>query len=152
MENTMMLFHATAAAHTRLQPFKTFTKAFFRPRAQSRRQNLDDGWLVDVSDLAKAYFNVPVAMTRDVWELCIAMNSSESFAQQFRLCSLLCQAKMAAMHTVPHAREVTFDIKPFPRNSQSFKQKIKLCLRIETDQEQPVLTLMLDEQRLGEQS
>ena len=68
--------------------------------AYTRAQALDEGTLVDVSDLARdAGFKVPVALTAKVWNDCVAWDQSREVAPQDetgRLWDVLTMAHMAA--------------------------------------------------------
>ncbi len=45
--------------------------------AYTRKQALEDGFLVDVSEVAKeANFTIPVALTHTLWEVCVVPDAS----------------------------------------------------------------------------
>jgi hypothetical protein len=112
----------------------------------SRKEAFEEGYLVDVSALSST-FKVPVAMTREVWELYVAVNDNDLFNQQSRVVSLLTQAKEAVKHTPAHATEAFFEVKQFPGSSSSYLNKLRLWVVVSLgDQSEPVLTIMLDTQ------
>ena len=130
-----------------LQPKTPLTEFFSFKDAINRQHALDEGFLIDVSSLATKFFHVPVAMTREVWERCVAMNHTELFKQQFIVTSILCQAKAAIKHAKPHATEVSFDVQRFPGNTKTHLDQQRLWVVVSSgDQNESVLTLMLDSQ------
>ena len=120
---------------------------FFSFRDFSSRQDaLEEGYLIDVSALSST-FEVPVAMTREVWELCVTTDHNDIFNQQWRVTSLLTQAKVAVKQSPDHATEAFFEVKQFPRSSLSYLNKLRLWIVVSLgDQNEPVLTIMLDTQ------
>jgi hypothetical protein len=130
------------------QPQQAVSDFFSFTDAVSRKNALEEGFLVDVSALSNKIFQAPVAITREVWELCVSVNQTENrFKQQAILISILCQAKVAIKRAQSHATEVSFDMKWFPRSIRAHLDKLSLWIAISTDeQNEPVLTLMLDSQ------
>lgn len=83
------------------EPIHTYTRA----------QALGDGTLVDVSELAReAGFRLPVAVTRAVWESCIAWNGNQHVYQDAigRQYDVLWGASLAARRG--QGRRVTFEV------------------------------------------
>lgn len=66
---------------------------------------------VDVTEFAKPFFDVPVYFSRDVWELCLAMNHADEFRQGFRIKSLLVQSKIHIKNACPQSTELAFVIR-----------------------------------------
>jgi len=62
---------------------ETMAKIFGEPISiYTRRQALDDGVLVDVSEMAReAGFRFPVALTRAAWEDCVSWSDADSKRQ-----------------------------------------------------------------------
>ncbi len=113
---------------------------------KERKEAIDQGYLINVSELS-SQFNADIAITREVWELYVTVNEPDWFKEQFRAASLLAQAKIAIKHADPHASEVFFEVKRFPRKIQSYLNKIRLWLVVSSgDNNEPVLTIMLDTQ------
>jgi hypothetical protein len=145
--------HFNSAVVSPLQfPVSQFSQAlrpkpFFSYRDfKYRKEAIKEGYLVDVSKLSNA-FKADVAITREVWELYVSADNPSWFKEQFRAVSLLAQAKVAIKHAAPHASEVFFEVKRFPRKSQSYLNKIRLWLVVSSgDSNEPVLTIMLDTQ------
>ncbi len=122
------------------------SRPFFSFRDLPRKDAIEEGYLIDVSTLSTS-FKADVCITREVWELYISIDDPELFNRQCRVVSLLAQAKMAIKHAVPHTAEVFFEVKRFPRRSQSFLNKIRLWIVVSSgDSNEPVLTVMLDTQ------
>ncbi|MFW5442684.1 MAG: DUF6573 family protein [Methylococcaceae bacterium] len=122
-------------------------KPFFSYRDfKYRKEAIKEGYLVDVSKLSRT-FKADVAITRELWELYVAVDNPNGFKERFRAVSLLAQAKMAIKHADPHASEVFFEVKQFPRKLKSYLNKVRLWLVISSgDSHEPVLTIMLDTQ------
>ncbi len=113
---------------------------------RNRKVALEEGYLIDVSNIANI-FHVPVAITREVWALCISNNNPDLFNQQFRVVSLLAQTKAAIKTASSQASEVQFDVKQFPRKVASHHNKIRLWGVVSSgDNKKPVFTIMLDTQ------
>lgn len=68
---------------------------------------LDDKF--NATEFAKAFFDVPVLLSHELWELCVAMNYTDEFRQNFRIKSLLVQSKNAIKNADQHLAEVSFD-------------------------------------------
>jgi len=129
----------TNAVQSPVQPRSEF---FSWHDALDRQHAIQEGFLVDVSSLAWSLFDVPVALTRDVWDLCVAMDCRDQIIQQWRICSIICQARFAAQHADPGTICVHFDVA-----IGRVRPKIRLWLRVETDRGGPVLTIMTDDER-----
>jgi len=128
-------------------PAQPFTEYFGYREALDRNNAIEEGLLVDVTELAKPIFNVPVAFTRSVFELIESVNNQDEFAKQWRIRSILVQARIAAKNSDPGLKSTAFSIKAFPGSLNS--SRIRLWIQIETDENRPVLTIMTDyEQRL----
>ena len=140
----MNLFNS---AVTFLQNHHSIHPAFFSFRdLPSRQQAIEEGYLVDVSSISKT-FNVPVAMTREVWENCVVVKQADAFREGFRTISILMQAKIAIKQAPADVTEVSFDVKQFPWNTRSHKNKQRLWVAVSLgDKHEPVLTVMLDSQ------
>jgi len=92
---------------------------------------------------------VPVAMTRNVFELIESIDYRDEFAKQWRIRSILVQARIAAKNSGPGLKCAAFDIKAFPGRHAS--SRIRLWIQIEKDDNRPVLIIMTDyEQHLLE--
>ncbi len=143
-----MLSNNTDAAFT--SHLSKILGAEFRvePYGGTRSTAFSKGDLVDVSSLSHT-FHVPIALTREVWNLCVAKDHNDTFNQQFRIVSLLTQARIAIRKASAHATETSFTIKPFPRCSSAFMHKKRLRVVVGLDdQQKPVLTVMLNEQEV----
>ena len=130
-------------------PAQPFTEYFGFREALDRNNAIEEGLLVDVTELARPVFNVPVAMTRSVYELVESINYRDEFAKQWRIRSILVQARIAAKNSDPGMKSAAFSIKAFPGRQAS--SRIRLWIQIEKDKNRPVLTIMTDyEQHLLE--
>jgi hypothetical protein len=132
-----------------LHPQQAVSDFFSFTDAVSRKNALEEGFLVDVSALSNKIFQTaPVAITREIWELCVSVNRAESrFKQQAILISILCQAKVAIKRAPAHATDTSFNMKWFPRSIKAHLEKLCLWIAVSTDEHnKPVLTLMLDSQ------
>lgn len=114
----------------------------------TRGQALEDGTLVDVSELAREVgFRLPVAMTRAVWENCVAWPDADSQrAQQDetgRLYDVLWMSSLAARRG--QGRRVTFKVYRVPKGGRSTRAKLVLLdMHIGPgDSASPVITIMM---------
>jgi len=139
------MMHSTNLTKAVSPPIQPRSEFFSWRDAIDREHAIREGFLVDVSSLAASFFDVPVAITRNVWDLCVAMDWREQFIQQWRICSIVCQARVAAQHANPGAVEAHFDVRRHKRGS--LRSKIRLWLRIEADRGRPALTIMTDDER-----
>lgn len=113
--------------------------------AYSRKQALEDGVLVDVTETAKeAGFNWPFAMTAEVWGLIETI--PKKFAHEDakgRLWDVLMLARFAIKKARPGAEEILYDV----ILHQSHANRLRLKLHCGPgDDGVPVLTLMLPDQ------
>ncbi len=111
----------------------------------SRAQALDDGTLVDVSELGRdAGFSVPVALTAAVWSDCVAWDPACEVAPQNetgRLWDVLIMAHMAARNR-PGKDRLTFSILRIG-SGHLRPSLVRLALAIGPgDQGEPVITIM----------
>lgn len=122
------------------EPIYTYTRA----------QALEDGILVDVSELAReAGFRLPVAMTRTVWEDCVAWSGNQRAQQDQqdhqtgRLYDVLWMASLAARSG--QGRRVTFQVYRVPNDGWSKRPKLVLLdMHIGPgDSAGPVITIMM---------
>lgn len=117
--------------------------------AYTRAQALEDGYLVDVSAIAKeAGFKIPTALTRAVWEDCVAWDESDSKRQTHqdqdgRLWDVLYMASMAA-RTSQHAEQIMYQLYRVPRGGRARRARlVTLKLHIGPgDQGEPVVTIL----------
>lgn len=121
------------------EPIYTYTRA----------QALEDGVLVDVSDLAKeAGFRYPVAMTQTAWADCVEWSDLDSERQ-------VCQDEIARLWDVlwlaAHAAKrstgdrLTFGVHRVPRNGHATQpEQVTLQMLIGPgDRGEPVMTVLL---------
>lgn len=126
----------------------------------SRAQAIEDGNLVDVSQLAKQYdFRFPLAMTRGVWEDCVAWTDADQAgytmeqSEGIRLETLL---QYAYMEIQRHKREdneqaleLSFAVCRLPRDPINSHEPLRQDLKINCgpgDNGEPVLTIMFPEE------
>ena len=111
----------------------------------SRKQAVEDGVLVDVSETAKeAGFKWPFAMTAEVWSL--IENIPKKFAHedvQGRLWDVLMMARHAIRKAKPGEDEIFYDLILHQEGSNRLRLKIHCG---PGDSAEPVLTLMLPDQ------
>lgn len=115
----------------------------------TRSQALADGVLVDVSELAsEAGFRIPVALTRAVWEDCVAWTELDSRRQTLqdqvgRLWDVLWLASLAAKRG--RRDRVSFEIYRVPRDGKAARPKrVHLQMHIGPgDAGGPVISIML---------
>ena len=126
----------------------------------SRAQAIEDGNLVDVSQLAMQYgFRFPLAMTRGVWEDCVAWTDADQAGyameqnESIRLDTLL---QYAYMEIKRHKREdegnaleLFFAVCRLPRDPVNSREPLRQDLKIHSgpgDNGMPVLTVMFPEE------
>ena len=111
----------------------------------TRRQAIEDGVLVDVSEMAReAGFKYPFAMTTEVWSLIENIPERYSYEDvQGRLWDVLMMARHAIAKAKPGANEIFFDLILHQADSNRLKLKIHIG---PGDDYTPVLTLMLPNQ------
>ena len=124
----------------------------------SREQAINEGFLIDVSEIAfnRLNYKWPLALTREVWDRCVAWTERDSDQQAYqtqlrRLLDVLCMAKYGLCHAEPHATEAWFETSYLPRDGESLRA-VNQCLVIAVspgDHKEPVLTIMLPEQVPG---
>lgn len=128
-----------------------FSGLFGRPiYAYTRAQALEDGTLVDVSELAQeAGFRFPVAMTRGAWTDCVEWSDQDSERQEVcqeeiaRLWDVLWLAAHAARRSV--GDHLTFQIHRIPRDGHAIvPDQVTLQMLIGPgDRGEPVMTILL---------
>lgn len=99
--------------------------------------------LVDVTELARPFFKVPVWLDRDCWHLCAAMSDADEFRQNFRIKSLLVQTKIAIKHADSRLCEWSFNIKLRRLDSICASTRRRLTASVLPG---PVLVLRLSDQ------
>ena len=119
----------------------------------TRAQAVADGVLIDVTDMAReAGFRVPVAVTRAVWEDCVAWSDEDSERQVHqdengRLWDVLWMACMAA-RGCPGRDRLIYRLYRVPRDGSStaaVETPLKLVVG-PGDRGEPVATIMLPEE------
>lgn len=116
------------------EPIYTYTRA----------QAIEDGILVDVSELAReAGFRLPVAMTRTVWEDCWTDNQGVQQDPIGRQYDVLWMASLAARRG--QGRRVTFQVYRVPNDGRSKRAKVVLLdMHIGPgDSAEPVITITM---------
>jgi type I site-specific restriction-modification system R (restriction) subunit len=114
-------------------------------------ETLKDGVLVDVSDAArKAGFNIPVALTRTVWDQHIAGTDKDTTNQSFqdeagRLWNFLLMLSCAIKIRSSEANQVIYELYVDLRNGKSHPAE---CIKLKSfigggDKKEPVITIML---------
>jgi hypothetical protein len=94
----------------------------------SRRQALDDGVLVDVTEMAKeAGFKFPVAITRAAWADCVEWSDEDSRRQTYqdetgRLWDLLYMASLAARRN--SGSELRYQLYRVPRDGRGVRPRL----------------------------
>ncbi|MCZ2419230.1 MAG: hypothetical protein LC123_05250 [Burkholderiales bacterium] len=115
----------------------------------SRRQALDDGVLVDVSEMAKeAGFKFPVAVTRAAWADCVEWSDENNKRQTYqdeqgRLWDVLYMASLAARRN--SGSEVRFQLYRVPRGGRGVRPRL-VTLQMHCgpgDEGEPVITIGL---------
>lgn len=114
----------------------------------TRKDALDDGCLVDVTEVAKeAGFRVPVALTRAVWEDCVAWTDEDSRRQTYqdaqgRLWDVLWMACQAARNA--QGACLAFRLYRVPRGGRGVLPRlVTLHMTIAPgDEGEPVITIL----------
>lgn len=117
--------------------------------AYTRAQALADGYLVDVSKMAKeAGFKISTALTRSVWEDCVAWNDDDNKRQTYqdedgRLWDVLYMASMAARNSL-NSEQLKYQLYRVPRGGRGKRARlVTLKLHIGPgDHGEPVVTIM----------
>ena len=111
----------------------------------TRRQAIEDGVLVDVSEMAReAGFKYPFAMTAEVWSL--IQNIPERYSYEDvrgRLWDVLMMARHAIAKATPGADEILFDLILHQADSNRLRLKIHCG---PDDNGEAVLTVMFQHQ------
>ncbi len=132
------------------QAVATIAEIFGEPISiYTRAQALDDGVLVDVSELAKeAGFRFPVAMTRAAWEDCVSWGDEDSRRQTYqdeagRLWDVLYMASLSARRGA--GSEVRFQLYRVPRGGKAVRPRLVTLMMHcgPGDEGEPVITIML---------
>ena len=117
--------------------------------AYSRSQALEDGFLVDVTYMAKEVgFRIPVAVTCAVWDKYIAWNDADNKRQTYqdeegRLWDILWMLYLACKHS--QSSSLIFSLYAVVKNRHS-KRPVKIKLKSVIgggDNGTPVITIML---------
>jgi hypothetical protein len=117
----------------------------------TRAQAIEDGFLVDVSEMAKeAGFRFPVAMTRAAWSDCVEWPSEGMAAYQDesgRLWDVLWMAKVTIARAGGGSR-IEFPICRIPNEARATAPRERQLVAVcgPGDQAEPVITLMLPEE------
>lgn len=125
----------------------SLTELFGEPiHTYTRAQALEDGALVDVSELAREVgFRFSVAVTRAVWEDCIAWDGNQHVYQDAtgRQYDVLWMASLAARRG--QGRRVTFEVYRVPNDGRSRRAKsVVLEMHIGPgDSAEPVITITM---------
>lgn len=115
--------------------------------AYTRKQAIEDGVLVDVSETAKeAGFKFPVALTRAAYEDCVAWDEADSKRQTHqdvagRLWDVLWMASLAAKRG---GQEIRFQLYRVPRGGRGHMARL-VTLKAHCgpgDNAEPVITIM----------
>jgi len=118
--------------------------------AYTRANAIEDGELVDVSDVAKeAGFRLNVAMTRSVWEQCVAWTDADSNKQTYqdesgRFWDVVHMLRMA-INGFKDKSVMNYRLYVIPRDGKSRRPKLTtLKAMIHCgDEGEPVITVML---------
>lgn len=107
----------------------TIYDLFFGPiHTYSRAQAIEDGLLVDVSEIAaEAGFRLPVAMTRTVWGDCVEWSEEDNRRQVYqdqggRLWDVVWMAAQAARRD--HGDRLAFQLYRVPRGGRSVRPRL----------------------------
>jgi len=117
----------------------------------TRLQAIDDGVLIDVSQMAmEAGFVTPVALTRAAWEDCVAWSDADNQRQTYqdeggRLWDLLYTASLAARRG---GQEIRYQFYRVPRGGKGIKPRLVALKAIcgTGDDGEPVVTIMRPEE------
>ncbi len=126
---------------------------FFGPviHAYTRAQAIEDGVLVDVSETAKkAGFKIPVALTRAVWEDCVAWNDDDNKRQTYqdesgRLWDVVYMLFFAIKSSRSNGEVKLYQLRRVPRGGRGhMAHEVTLKSHIGPgDNGEPVITIML---------
>lgn len=117
----------------------------------TRAQAIEDGVLVDVTETAKeAGFKVPVALTRAVWEDCVAWGAEDSERhgvpqdESGRLWDLLWMTCLASRRAASEDIQVLVGLLRVPRHGRGrLPRRVTLVAEIGPgDEREPVITIM----------
>jgi len=116
----------------------------------SRAQAIEDGVLINISDLAKeAGFTVPVAVTETVWHSYIEWSKNDTEQQTYqdqngRLWDVLSMLRFA-IKRLPNGQIINYKLAVVARDGKSKKAKtVQLKAIIDAgDNGEPVITIML---------
>ena len=115
----------------------------------TRDQAIEDGFLVDVSDLAReAGFKWPVAVTRRVWDEIVTPaphDAQQGQSEKGRLWDVLCMARLAAKANKNDRDSVLFQVIVLCEQKQK-RVTLKLVLSFESPEGEPCLTIMLPDE------
>lgn len=118
----------------------------------SREMAIEDGYLVDVSEMAReAGFRVPVALTRAVWDECVAWSpeaekrkgTCTGQSEEGRLWDVLWMANIAARRQRGGDRTM-FEVYRVPQDGRGIRARsVTLAMHIGGgDDGEPVITIM----------
>lgn len=118
----------------------------------TRKQATQDCYLVDVTETAKeAGFRLPVAMTRAVWEDCVAWTEEDSHRQVHqdeggRLWDVLWMAAQAAKRA--NGDRLTFQLYRVPRGGRGTRPRLASLRMVigPGDGGEPVITIMMPDE------
>jgi uncharacterized protein DUF6573 len=115
-----------------------------------RSEALDDGVLVDVTDMAReAGFVIPVALTRAAWDLCVALSPAAERAgndERGRLWDVLSMLRWAISRSRSSGgSEVRFDVLCVTESVRPSRITLRSVVG-PGDDGQPVLTVMLPDE------
>ena len=116
----------------------------------TRAQALEDGYLVDVSEMAReAGFKLNTVLTRTVWNDCVEWDDDDSKRQTYqdqdgRLWDVLFMASNSARMN-PNSSQILYQLYRVPRGGRGKRAKlVTLKLHIGPgDQGEPVITIMM---------
>ncbi len=115
----------------------------------TREQAIKEGFLVDVSDLAReAGFKWPVAVTRGVWDEVVTPappDAQRGQSEKGRLWDVLCMARLAAKANKDDHDSVLFQVIVLCDQKHK-KITLKLVLSFESPEGGPCLTIMLPDE------
>lgn len=132
------------------QMTETMAELFGEPiSTYTRAQALDDGFLVDVSEMAKeAGFRFPVALTRAAWADCVEWSEADSKRQTYqdeagRLWDVLYMASLAARRN--GSSELRYQLYRVPKGGRGVRPRL-VTLQMQCgpgDEGEPVITIGL---------
>jgi hypothetical protein len=113
----------------------------------SRAQALEDGFLIDVSEMAReAGFRCPVALTQEAWGDCVAWDEENGPDQdeEGRLWDVLFLASLTARKLNARRHRASFELLRVPNTKGALQPKLtKLVVSREGgDAGEPVITIM----------